>query len=103
MVKKLYEALKRKIKKKTGIKNGIKSQLLPLSMQLVQEEAALKEGIKEVNNNRRLITFAQEEVTHHMLHFLQVDGLEKDKKLVRWSCMLYRFFHLLLLFYEVLL
>lgn len=85
MVRKLYEALKRQIKKKTGIKDRVKSQLLPLSIQLLQDEAALKQGIKEVNNNQRLITFAQEELTHHMLHFLQVDGLEKDKKLVRRS------------------
>ena len=83
MVRKQYEALKRQIKKKAGATNGVKALLQPLSIQLVEEEATLKESLKGVNEKQKLITSAQAEVTHHMINFLQVDGLEKDKKLVR--------------------
>ena len=83
MVRKSYEALKRQIKKKTGITNGVKALLEPLSTQLIEEEVVLKEIIKAVGEKHKLIAAAQEEVTCHMLQFMQIDGLEKDKKMVR--------------------
>lgn len=75
------------MKKKTGTTNGVKALLQPLSTQLIEEEVVLKESIKAVSEKQKLITAAQEEVTCHMLQFMQIDGLEKDKKLV-----LYLFF-----------
>jgi hypothetical protein len=87
-VRKSYEALKRQIKNKTGITNGVKALLQPLSTQLIEEEVVLKESIKAVSEKQKLIAAAQEEVTCHMLQFMQIDGLEKDKKLVLYLSLL---------------
>jgi hypothetical protein len=89
VVRKSYEALKRQIKKKTGITNGVKALLQPLSTQLIEEEVLLKQSIMAVSEKRKLITAAQEEVTCHMLQFMQIDGLEKDKKLVLYLNILF--------------
>ena len=88
MVRKSYEALKRQIKKKTSITNCVKALLQPLSTQLIEEEVVLKESINAVSEKQKLMTAAQEEVTCHMLQFMQIDGLEKDKKLVLYLFLL---------------
>ena len=85
LVRKGYEVLKRQLKKKVGISNGVKLLLIPLAAQLFDQEVTLKTYHNDLEEKKSQITVAKVDVNYNMMQFLQMDGIEKEKKIVSGS------------------
>lgn len=83
LLRKGYEVLKRQIKKKVGIANGVKQVLVPLASQLYDQELILKTYDNDLEEKKNQITAARSDVNFNMMQFLQMDGIEKEKRIVR--------------------
>lgn len=83
LARKGYEVLKRQIKKKTGLTNGFKLLLVPLAGQLHDQELILKTYHNDLEEKRNQIIAAKADVNFSMVQFLQMDGIEKEKRIVR--------------------
>ena len=82
LVKKGYEMLKRQLKKKVNIANGVKLVLIPLSSQVYDQEVMLKTYASDLDDKRNQITAMKADVNFNMMQFLQMDGIEKEKRIV---------------------
>ena len=82
LVKKGYEMLKRQLKKKVNIANGVKLVLIPLSSQLYDQEMILKTYASDLEDKKNQIITMKTDVSFNMMQFLQMDGLEKEKRIV---------------------
>ena len=82
MTKKAYDTFKRQLKKKMGIANGVKQLISPLEGQLIDQEMVLKTYQDELEMKKKTILSLRAEVEANTIQFLEIDGIEKDKKLL---------------------
>lgn len=82
LARKGYEVLKRQIKKKATVANGVKQVLVPLASQLFDQELILKTYENDLEEKKCSITAVKADVTFNMMQFMQMDGVEKEKRIV---------------------
>ena len=82
LARKGYEVLKRQIKKMATVANGVKQVLVPLASQLYDQELILKTYENDVEEKKCSITTVRADVTFNTMQFMQMDGVEKEKRIV---------------------
>jgi len=82
MARKGYDAFKRQLKKKMGIANSAKQVLAPLEGQLLDQEVVLKTYEAELEEKKKAILVLKADVEANTVQFLDIDGIEKEKKLM---------------------
>lgn len=80
-----YEILKRQIKKKRSVMDSSKEILPILEAQLQDQEILLKNHLEEKAHKKREIQKMKDEIDSQVNRLLQQEGLEKDKKRVRFA------------------
>lgn len=89
MSKKDYDSLKRQLKKKRIIVDGVKQVIPMLEEQLRDKQLLLRTLQDERENKSKEIQKLKEDIDAHIAHFLQLEEVEADKKQVNSNRKIY--------------
>lgn len=102
LVRKDYDLLKRQLKKKIVITNGVKQLLGPLASQLLDQEISFKSYQSDLEDKKNAIVVIKGEVSFNMVQFLQEDDIEKEKRIVSIFFLIFCNFYLFVFYTAIL-